>query len=236
MREARTLPPATRRTAYEETFDQGSGGWFAWKPGVAVPPEIRDGVFYTRSPWWVDPNHAPPGAGYLHLLAYLHTRADLVGDDGWPNRFVEEGHSRDLTDARLTVRMRGDVELRGAALTLLAQAELPHTTANYVLTGQPFAITPAWSEQTITLAPDPAQWVCLGAHEERADVYGCGDIGDVLRDVNVDLILVLFPLRIVPVGQVEDIHRLRTHRDYEVDYAHLPAGEVQFDTIRIEYP
>ena len=226
----------TRRTLYEETFDRGAGGWCAWKPGHCLPPEIRDGVFFTRSPWWVDPNHAPPGAGYLHLLAAIFTRSELVPDEGRPNRFVEGGYRRDFTDARVTIRVRGDVDLRGAEMVLLAQADVPGTRANYVLSGQPFQITPEWSEQTVTLTPDPAQWVCLGAHRDLTHVYGCGVIADVLRDVNYDIIFLLFPLQIVPIGQVHDMHGRRTHRDYEVDYRYLPEGEIQIDTVRIEYP
>src|SRR5512141_2194905 len=66
----RELPPATRRTPYIETFDEGGGGWYAWIPAAQMPspsdestidPDIRDGAFPSESPWWVDSNHAPPG-------------------------------------------------------------------------------------------------------------------------------------------------------------------------------
>ena len=60
------------RSTYVETFDEGPGGWQNW--GTRDPkPDVRNGIFRTEGPWRVDPNHAPPGAGYLHLLAYLHT-------------------------------------------------------------------------------------------------------------------------------------------------------------------
>src|SRR5262245_60425054 len=112
------FPPATRRTAYEETFDDGSRGWYSWKPNGSQVPEVRDGRFFERGPWWVDSNHAPPGgAGYLHLLAILWTHPDAVPQHRWPNRFVEGGYSRDLTDARLSVRLHGQVELHGAQLS-----------------------------------------------------------------------------------------------------------------------
>jgi hypothetical protein len=226
-----------RRTPYVETFDDGPGGWLAWeRPGVNVLPEIHNGVITSRSPWGVDANHAPPGLGYLHLLAFLITRASLVLDQGRPNRFVDEGYSRDLKNARLTVRLRGKVEQRGAELVLLAQADIPGTRANYVLTGQPFRIAPDWSEQTVILAPDADQWACLGARHDRSHIYGCGDIGVLLHDVNVDLIFVLFPLHIVPVQPVTDVDRLRPHREYEPDHHYLPEGEILIDTVRLEYP
>ena len=257
----RAFPPAVRRTPYVETFDDGHGGWFAWTPAAempspsdesTIPPEIRDGAYVSTSPWWVDSNHAPPGAGYLHLLAFLLTKGEHVPDMGWPNRFVEGGFSRDLRGARLTLRLRGDVDLRGAELVLLAQAAVPGTTANLVLTGQPIPITPDWRDRMIELSTDPSQWTCLGARHDLEEYYGCAEPHDVLRDVNIDLILVLFPLRIVPTTPVEDIHLGRPHhrltheplrsgtrpRDpgYEVDWSTLPEGRIEFDTIRIEYP
>ena len=65
------------RTPYIETFDNGPGGWCAWGTG-SHQPELKNGAFVTRSPWRVDPNHSAPGAGYLHLLAYLYTHADYL--------------------------------------------------------------------------------------------------------------------------------------------------------------
>lgn len=80
-------PAASRRSSYAETFDNGGGGWFAWIPASempspsdesTIPPVIRGGALVSESPWFVDSNHAPPGAGYLHLLAFLLTRAENV--------------------------------------------------------------------------------------------------------------------------------------------------------------
>ncbi len=229
--------PATKRTSYVETFDDGPGGWLCWsKPATDFEPEIRDGVLQTRSPWGVDPNHAPPGAGYLTLLATLLTRADRLRKDmGRPNRFIEGGYSRDLTNARLTVRLRGEVDLKGSQMILLVQADASGTTPNMVLTAQPFEITREWSEQTITLVPDSAQWVCLGGRH-NAPHYGYGPIDEVLRDVNLDIIFILFPLMIVPTTPVDDIHFGRPHRDYEADQAYLPQGWLEIDTVRIDYP
>ena len=77
----------------------------------------------------------------------------------------------------------------------------------------------------------------MGGRHDKLDLYGYGDIRDALRDVNCDLILVLFPLDVVPLdAPLEMKDRLRTHRDYEPDYAYLPSGVIEFDTIQIEYP
>jgi hypothetical protein len=110
------------------------------------------------------------------------------------------------------------------------------TTANYVLTGQPLRVTPEWSEQTVTLSTEADQWTCLGARWDLLDYYGCADIDDVLADVNVDLILVLFPVEVVAAEPVADLHARRPHLDYEVRWDCLPSGRIELDTIRIDYP
>lgn len=226
-------------TPYIETFDDGSGGWIVWEKGGPLRPDVRDGVFYSHGPWWVDYNHAPPGAGYLHLLACLHTHRDFVTDHlvdvAGANRYIEQGKSRNLTNAKVTVRIRGELDLKGAEVVLLVQADIPGTRANFVLTGQPIHITPQWSEQTIRLVPDANQWTCLGSRHDRTDIYGCGDIADALRDLNVDMIFCLFPLNVAPTTEVDNPHTLRAGEDYEVDQHWLPHGVVMLDTITIEY-
>ena len=66
---------------YIETFDDDSGGWFGWISNSQGPKplEIRDSCAISRSPWWIDYNHAPPGAGYMHLL-YMLLTAGVVGE------------------------------------------------------------------------------------------------------------------------------------------------------------
>jgi hypothetical protein len=51
------------------------------------------------------------------------------------------------------VRVRGEVEWRGARLLLLMQSRRQHTTANY---------------------EDLSQWTCLGARWDLQHYYGCG--------------------------------------------------------------
>ncbi|MDP6355938.1 MAG: hypothetical protein QF473_12585 [Planctomycetota bacterium] len=241
---------------YIETFDEGPGGWIAdlWSP---LP--VWDGVAYCVSPWSVDANHAPPGAGYLHLLMYLLThesrQSPEIAERWGVNRFTEGGFSRDLTDAELSVRLRGAMDLSGplcnyhrpvpspdiggAQLLLLVQSHVegpPKTTPNFILSGQPFEITREWSEQTVKLVPDPDQWTCIGSRHDMVHQYGYGDIAEVLRDVNVDIIFILFPLNIVPIGEVDDIHHQWANKDYKVDMEYLPKGVVMFDTVQITYP
>jgi hypothetical protein len=222
-----------RREPYIETFDNGPGGWCGWRrqsENMLLP--ITDGVMAARGPWGVDAYHAP---NYLTLITYLHTRAGLGLPIGRPNRFVDGGFSRDLTNATITARLRGQMHMRGAQLTILAQADVADTRANFILIGQHFDITDDWTEQSVTLVPDRNQWQCVGVRHD-IDHYGFGDIVEALTDVNVDLIFVLYPVTVVPLEPTDDIHRLRPGSDYPIDERHLPHGEIQFDTIRIDYP
>lgn len=229
-------PPPGRRTTYEETFDDGPGGWCGWRQhGENVLLERANGILTARSPWGIDSNHAPPGGGYLSLIAFLHTATPGPSFAG-PNRFVADGYSRDLTNVRVTLRLRGNVRQRGAELTLLVQARAGSIQANFVLTGQSLPVTPDWSEQTIVLAADPGQWQCIGARRDLKERYGYGDIVEALRDVNTDIIVVWYPLTVVPLEPTNDIHRLRPVQDYAIDRRYLPDGVLQIDTIRIEYP
>ena len=85
------------------------------------------------SPWSVDANHAPPGAGYLHLLMYLITHADALGSVDAElrrnNRFVADGYSTDLTDAKITIRLRGTMDLAGPLCNTTSQCRDPTYTA-----------------------------------------------------------------------------------------------------------
>ena len=227
---------------YVETFDDGPGGWYGWisNAGGPRPLEIRDSCAVSRSPWWIDYNHAPPGAGYLHLLYMLNTggrpgehQREVEGD----NRFTRGGFPRDFTNARLTLRLKGELEARGARLVLLCQAVQGGICSGWLLTGQPFRATPDWSEQTANLVPDPAQWTCLGSRHDRTDSYGVLPLPTVLDDVNTDILLVLHPLDLAPMGPLAgDPHRLRPERDYPVWRSRLPEGYVLLDEVQIEFP
>lgn len=231
-----------RRGDYCETFDDGPGGWLGWEGGGGGPRrlEILQSAAVVRSPWGVDFNHAPPGAGYLHLLYVLLTFPKKAMEAlAGRNRFVGGGFSRDLRGADFVVRLKGDLDAKGARLLLLVQADVGPVRANHVLLAQPIPVGPTWRETRLHLAPDPTQWLCLGTRGQGADCasYGFAPIERVLADVNIDLILVLFPLDVRPAVAVSgDAHRLRAGRDWPVDASRLPRGEVWLDEVRIEYP
>ena len=233
---------ATSPRTFLENFDKGPGGWYRDRY-YALP--VFDGVAYSYSPWWTDANHAPPGAGYLHMIMWMYTdKRHYQGEDEYlrklPYRgtpFAEGGYSRDLRNARFSTRLRGDVDLKGAQLVLHVQAKTSKTTANFALTGQPFKITHDWTEQTVTMTTNTSQWTCLGARHDMTSEYGCDDIATVLSDVNLDLILMLFPVNAVPAGgPLPNPHGPRAGNDYPVDQSALPSGVIMFDWVRIEYP
>jgi hypothetical protein len=86
------------------------------------------------------------------------------------------------------------------------------------------------------VSSDAAQWTALGSRHDRISTYGDADIREALRDVNLDIILVLFPLDIAPADAgVADPHRLRAGEDYALDTSRLPQGVVMLDTIGIEF-
>jgi hypothetical protein len=229
------------KKTYVETFDHGPRGWIGWGTQGGFGVEVKEGAAISRGPWWIDCNHCNPGAGYLHLLFAFHTRhlgntkAQLEGIAG-RNPFVEGGYPTDFRNARITVRVKGEVDLKGSRMVLLAQGSLGKIWVNQVLAGQPIPITPEWSEQTIQLVPDQAQWINMGSRFDRVDRYGKGPIADLLADLNGDIIFVLFPLDVVPLEPGVDPHRGWADRDYTADRSRLPSGHVMLDEVRIEFP
>lgn len=230
-----------------EKFDNGPCGWIGWDHTGATGFKYADSRIESRGPWWVDVNHAPPGAGYLHILFALHTahlpnQPRSLLEIAGPNPFVDGNFPTDFRNARITARMRGELEnLHGAQLVFLAQGNISRDDkkpnwVNQVLVKQPFTITKDWSEQTITLVPDQSQWVNLGSRHDRTATYGVGPIETLLANLNGDFIFVLFPIDAIPLKPIQgDPHKLRAGDEYEVDRSRLPNGWVQMDEFRIEF-
>ncbi|MCE9591184.1 MAG: hypothetical protein K8S99_11745 [Planctomycetes bacterium] len=231
---------------YIETFDKDLGGWIGWIAGGGGGLRLDrvNGAVVSRSPWGIDVNHGPPGAGYMHLIFGLPTlRPDKypyerLADVTDANRYVLENYPTDFTNAKFTVRVRGDVDLKGTQFLLHAQADVGPIRTNWALTGQPIGVTKEWTEQTLHLTPDESQWTCMGVRKEGADcdAYGRAPIADALRDLNINVILVIGMLDVVPVGPCPgDPHVLKAGKDYFADRARLPEGEIWLDTVKIEF-
>lgn len=228
---------------YLYTFSDDPGGWHTIRNNFDGPKrlEIRDDGLVSRSPWWVDYNHAPPGAGYLHMLYVLPTQGpglpEAIAEAGGRNGFLEGGFPSDFTNARLSFRLHGELESRGANLVLLVNSTVNGLTSGWALTGNPLRVPPEPGEQTIVAAPDPSQWTCLGGRRNRQRSYGKIDLETALRDINGNIMLILFPLNVVPMGPLDgDPHLLRAGKDYPVWSSRLPEGYVVLKEVRIVFP
>lgn len=226
---------------YVETFDQGPGGWHTVIDNFQGLRrlKIKDGAVWNYGPWWVDYNHAPPGAGYLQLLMALYLKGPLseaVREMGGPNRFIEGGYPTNLTDARITFRLKGEMDFQGSNLALLIQGSSGGICSGWVLTGQPIALTPDWSEQSVIARPDQKQWTPLGSRHDRTDTYGIVDLPTILSNVNVNIYLILFPVNAIPKGPIQsDPHILRAGYDYPLWQTRLPDGYIGVDTVQIDF-
>ena len=136
----------------------------------------------------------------------------------------------------MTLRLRGELETRGAQLVFLGQGLCDGKTSGWLCSGRPFPVTEDWSEPTVTLDPDPALWQCLGTRRGRGETYGERPLERILGDVNLNILLILFPLTVEPMGPIDgDPHLLRAGRDYPIWRSRLPEGYVVLDTLEIEF-
>ena len=225
---------------YIETFDDGPGGWYGWISNSEGPKALghRQGAVISSSPWWVDYNHAPPGAGYLHMVFCLDTvgpQSEHQKETAGVNRYMAGGFGTDLRHARLTVRLAGELEDRGARLVVLVQGFFNRCSTGWLLHAQGLEVGPDWAQQTVVLDPDPHQWTCLGSRHDRTDTYAAVDLEPILSDVNANIMLILFPLEIAPMGPIAcDRHRLRAGKDYPLWRSRLPEGYIMMDQVRID--
>jgi hypothetical protein len=229
-------------SSYVETFDHGSGGWVRVVDNVMPPAAlpVRDGALWSYGPWWVDYNHAPPGAGYLQLLMCLHTKppfGESLKEAAGENRFVTGGYARDLTNATITARIKGELEAAGTKICVLIQGSQDGKVTGWIHTANTMSVSLEYAEQSVKLVPDESQWTCLGARQGREDYYGRTPLARILSDVNVNLYLLLFPVKPRPMGPfVGDPHLLRAGKDYPVWPSSIAQGYVAVDTIRIDWP
>jgi hypothetical protein len=230
-------------TTYCETFDDAPGGWYGFRDGPGQDMQAIEwvpGQLTSRSPWWIDYNHAPPGAGYFHMLFVLNTfgpQTEAANDAGGANRFITGRFPIDFTGARITTRSRGELHAQGANMCVLLQGTVDGITSGWVQTGDTFSVTENWSEQTVTLDPDPAGWTALGSRHDRTDMYDVKPLEKVLGHADVNIMFLLFPINVVPMGPIEgDMHRLRPGREYPVWRHELPEGYVTLDEVRIDFP
>ena len=228
-------------TSYFEEFDDDPGGWMRvannFDPPTALP--IRNGAVRCQGPWWVDYNHAPPGGGYLQLLMAMVTHGpttEAVREVSGKNRFTAGKYPTNFTNARMTLRTRGELEAAGTKLSLLIQGSVDGITSGWVLSGDTFAVNSEWTETTVTAKPDPALWTSIGSRHDRTDTYGEKPLITVLGNVNVNIHIIMFPVKPRPMGEIGgDPHMLRAGRDYPIWPSSIAQDYVEIDRVQIDF-
>lgn len=226
---------------YVEDFDDGPGGWLKvvdnWHVPAALP--VKDGALQCYGPWWVDYNHAPPGGGYLQLLACLNTKGpigEVPREVGGKNSFVLDRYPTDFTNAKVSVTCHGELEPVNSPVCLLIQGMQEGICSGWVLTGQPVTVGKTKTTTALSLQPDPKQWTALGSRHDRRETYGTKPLEKILASVDVNIYFVVFPVFPKPVGPIKgDPHLLRAGRDYPIWPSSITQGYVAFDRVQIDF-
>ncbi len=102
-----------------------------------------------------------------------------------------------------------------------------------MLTRKVFALGSTFTETSVGLFLKSSNWLVLGARNVRKDMYGVRVFANVLSNVDVNSVLLLFALNFEPMGfLVGDAQLLRPDRDYPVWRSDLPEGYVILDSVR----
>ena len=220
---------------YRESFDRGAGGWHYYATTSAgeavldrVPWNAEQQCVTSASPWWIDPNHKPPGAGYLNIVAFIWMKGYR---GGVPYRWM------DLRDAVLSLSIKTEgLDTKGGHLCLWIQHRYEQGShfwfqnpfaygprgdewkrANLALTRyriEEMATPGQWTKVTLVLAPDKGAWTNLGTSTERTANYGVVSPARALAKVTTDLGFIILP----------------------VDPTNPPTGSVSIDDIEISIP
>jgi hypothetical protein len=203
---------------------------YFWRADIKPLDLLREpdgnGYGVSKSPWWVDPNHIAPGAGYLNLVAISYYEG-FFGYDAEVMSLVS-GKPLDLRNATVKVRWRAPTLAIGPDSKLVfwfqTRAFDPfyedQRFVNYALTGHPLVPKSGdetWLETEFTLTSDAGIWTCLGSSDTRTDTYGCaGSVDEALATFEADLgFVILSP---------------------DEGSAMSSTGAVEFDAISIDVP
>lgn len=215
---APTLTPAGPVVIYREDFDQGAGTWTAeFGSGYCcnLPEPERyalgwaDGVVHSwsRYPhyWWTDGNHTETSPWW--------TTDPNIYSTKWLNlvfRNIEKKPDFDLTDATITVRIKGSniggggplpsgvgPGQQGRLVFWFESQDLSkpsETHMNYAAVGTPLdsSIVAGWN--TVTIKPELDDWICLGSNKFRTQDYGCGPIEAALHNANSGWGIIIFDI------------------------------------------
>lgn len=163
------------------------GCWQSWQNKFACTSfaPIIGGECVLSSPWWLDPNHAPPGAGYLNLLLYNYIDTIFPGNKA----------GIDLTGKTLYLELRSkSLELKQSKLLFWFQTKASNGKhINFAFTAAPIILDQNRTIVKLKLTNKPADWTCLGSSIDRANTYDCVSIAEAITNVNLDFGLVILP-------------------------------------------
>jgi hypothetical protein len=233
-----------RTVLYRHDFSNGPGGWHTVmldvdparppanalacfseeiKTNCYVPVNTVDGHMLLESPWFHDPNHAPPGAGYLSLLTFVYLR----GFGGADTAHLPE---LDLRNLLLRVSMKSEhLDVKEGSLYFWFQMLAPDGRwVNYAYTARPINVAlrdEQFVEIRLRLSSDPASWTCLGASAVRADFYGCIPLVEAISHVNADFGFVILPVNEIPLEEMQPSGKI------ELRWVELSAGGSVVDPV-----
>ena len=78
------------------------------------------------------------------------------------NRFVKAGYPTDFTNARITLRLRGELEAAGTKFSVLIQGSMDGLVSGWVLTGQTFEVTTGVPQAMASRGGRPKPSYCEG--------------------------------------------------------------------------
>lgn len=172
--------------------DSSPGGphWYGYDPGglnqLELPVQEIDGrhALVSDGPFWIDPNHSEPGAGFLNLLAIGYS-------------YVEGGRipltSLSGLNVEAEINLAGLELPPGAHVYFWFQAidqRIPGVsqTVNYALRVDIEELAgDGWARVTLELSRDDADWIPLDSNPDRTATYNrSANIVDALEGALID--------------------------------------------------
>ena len=185
-------PTLTARPLYRQTFDVDADGWFGGS-GIAFEPAYLPydpvmGAAVSAAPWWIDPNHAIQGAGYLNLLGLKY--ADTAGIQD----FTDLVFSFDLSIQDLVLPPGAEIYafFQGIDQTIAWGAG---DRVNYVNVANPISAlfdANGVAHVEVHFQADAADWLALGSSFDRDDLYSVSaNIANALASMPLDFGVVI---------------------------------------------
>lgn len=136
---------------------------------LPVVSESGNNFIESTGPWWNDPNHILPGAGYVNLTLYGYTSSFTGNSNDTNNDFVG-------ADFSFSIKADTLVLPAGAHLYFWFQSydETLGRYVNYVLSGTPIEdqlVNGSWVNVTLDLTADDSQWTALASSPIRVPTY-----------------------------------------------------------------